>query len=82
MSASLYWEIIPTEPKSNNVGWLLEIFKQKYGDDLDNSIVLDESDISFLEGCKLAGSKEISIDASRLISAIKKHGNIKVYKSY
>lgn len=76
MSSNLYW--IQTAVPSNHAlsDELKFALRKEYGEPV--RLNLDESDLSYLRGLFHAGLK----DAEKLIKAIHKHGEIRVFEDF
>lgn len=83
MSTSLYWSVIPPEPKEDNLYSLKWTLAKKLGNS-DGSCSEDLGQVGsdlipFLEGIAEGnGSGDMGRDAQKLIDAIKKHGKVQL----
>ena len=83
MSTSLYWSIIPPEPKEQGLYSLKWTLARKLWDSDgscgESSIDVGSELIPFLEGIKEGnGSGDMGRDADKLIDAIKKYGRVRL----
>lgn len=83
MSSSLVWRPVPKELKDSYLGYELKfhIAEQLWGHDGSLNSEWTEVDgdlIPFLEGIKSAGGGELSKQAEKLISLIRKYGSVQI----
>ena len=83
MSTSLYWSLIPEEPKDHDIDYLkYAIAKHIWDSDGslgESAINVGTGLISFLEGIIAVGDKEMARDAKQLIHDIEKHGEVHIF---
>lgn len=82
MSTSLYWRLIPEEPKEHSIGYLKYVLAQRiWGEDgsCGQSPARVGADlIDFLEGIVAAADEDTAKNAQNLINAIQKYGEVEL----
>lgn len=75
MTMNLYWQPVHTDAEDLD-DKLKFILRERYGLGSSVDVRLNASDTAYLQGLRDAGVK----DAQKLLDAIKKHGEIRVFE--
>jgi len=84
MSKNLYWSRLPVEPVDNSLYSLKRVIAERIwksdGSSGQGPKVVGTELLPFLEGIRIGnGAGDLGRDAAKLINAIKKYGEVKIY---